>query len=116
MWQEIEASYLPWHRYGDLPHEASGRFWQQKQHIYMCPFYYIDYCLALTGALQFWSKSRQDPGGTLDEYAQLCTLGGSEDYVGLLESAGLNSPFQKGCLDGVIEDVKSYLGFENNGQ
>jgi len=109
MWQEIEATYLPWHRYSDLPHEASGRLWQQKQHIYMCPFYYIDYCLALTGALQFWSKSRQDPDGTLDAYAQLCTLGGSKDYTGLLASAGLNSPFNKGCLDDVIEDAKSYL-------
>ena len=109
MWQEIEATYLPWHLYGDLPHEASGRLWQQKQHIYMCPFYYIDYCLALTGALQFWSKSRQDPDETLDAYARLCTLGGSRDYTGLLESVGLNSPFNKGCLDEVIDDAKKYL-------
>ena len=109
MWQEIESIYLPWWRYDDLPHEASGRLWQQKQHIYMCPFYYIDYCLALTGALQFWSKSRQDPGAAMDAYSELCKLGGSKNYTGLLESAGLDSPFEPGCLDQVIEDAKSYL-------
>ena len=109
MWQEIESIYLPWWRYGGLPHETNGRAWQQKSHIYMCPFYYIDYCLALTGALQFWSKSRQDPEGTLDAYVKLCSLGGSKNYTGLLASAELNSPFEAGCLDQVIKDAKGYL-------
>ena len=109
MWKEIESIYLSWWRYKDLPHEESGRAWQQKQHIYQSPFYYIDYCLALTGALQFWSKSRQDSEATLHAYAQLCTLGGSRDYKGLLDSAGLNSPFESGCLDGVIADAQKYL-------
>ncbi|MEM9079767.1 MAG: hypothetical protein AAGC74_03640 [Verrucomicrobiota bacterium] len=47
----MESTYLPWWCYDDLPHEGSGRAWQKKQHIFQCPFYYIDYCLALTGAL-----------------------------------------------------------------
>ena len=110
MWQEIEATYLPWWNYGDLPAESSGRVWQQKRHIYMCPFYYIDYCLALTGALQFWSKSLADAEGALVAYGDLCQLGGSRDYSGLLDSAGLQSPFEAGCLDAVMEDAKSYLG------
>jgi M3 family oligoendopeptidase len=110
MWQEIESTYLPWYRYGDLPAESSGRLWQQKQHIYMCPFYYIDYCLALTGALQFWSMSRNNPGAALDAYEHLCRLGGSLSYTGLLKSAGLNSPFEPGCLNAVIEDARAYLG------
>ncbi len=110
MWQQVEEIYLPWHHYGDLPHESSGRRWQQKQHIYNGPFYYIDYCLALTGALQFWSKSRRDFDGTMDAYTNLCQLGGSLNYTGLLRSAGLSSPFSKGCLDEVIADTKAYLG------
>ena len=109
MWQEIERTYLPWWNFADLPAESSGRLWQQKAHIYQCPFYYIDYCLALTGALQFWSKSRTDPEGTLKTYAELCTRGGSMDYTGLLQSAGLRSPFETGCLDEVIDDAKRYL-------
>ncbi|MEM1443245.1 MAG: M3 family oligoendopeptidase, partial [Verrucomicrobiota bacterium] len=110
MWQEIEGIYLPWLNYGDLPAESSGRLWQQKQHIYLSPFYYIDYCLALTGALQFWSKSRENSEAALQAYADLCSLGGSFDYGGLLASAGLRSPFQEGCLDTVMADAKAYLG------
>ena len=110
MWQEIERTYLPWYDYGDLPAESSGRLWQQKPHLYQCPFYYIDYCLALTGAMQFWSLSRSNPDEAMRAYAELCTLGGSKDYTGLLESAGLNSPFVPGCLDQVIADAANYLG------
>ena len=109
MWQEIERTYLPWWEFSDLPAESSGRLWQQKAHIYQSPFYYIDYCLALTGAMQFWSKSRTDSEGTLKAYAELCNLGGSLPYTGLLESAGLRSPFEPGCLDELIQDAKSYL-------
>ena len=109
MWQEVEKTYLPWWDYADLPAESSGRLWQMKAHIYQCPFYYIDYCLALTGAMQFWSKSRTDAAGALKTYAELCTLGGSKDYTGLLDSAGLRSPFEPGCLDDVIQDAKNYL-------
>lgn len=109
MWQEVEKSYLPWWDFADLPAEQFGRLWQQKQHIYMCPFYYIDYCLALTGALQFWSRSRNDFSGALESYRELCSLGGSRDYGGLLASAGLRSPFEAGCLNEVLDDAKHYL-------
>ena len=110
MWQELEKTYMPWINYGDLPAESNGRRWQQKRHLYHSPFYYIDYCLALTGAMQFWSKSRTDSETALRSYADLCQLGGSLNYNGLLESAGLQSPFQKGCLDQVMENAAGYLG------
>lgn len=60
MWQSVERRYLPWRDYGDLAHPASGRVWQQQRHIYLSPFYYIDYTLALCCALQFWVASRRD--------------------------------------------------------
>jgi len=109
MWQEMEKTYLPWYQYDDLPAENSGRLWQQKLHIYQCPFYFIDYCLAQTGAMQFWSKSRSEPESTMRTYVELCQLGGSKSYNGLLESAGLKSPFEAGCLDEVMADAQGYL-------
>ena len=109
MWQQVEDTYLPWYRYADLPSESSGRLWQHKQHLYGCPFYYIDYCLALTGALQFWSLSRRDLDQALDAYAKLCKLGGSQSYSELLQSSGLRSPFEKGCLSQVIAEAEAFL-------
>lgn len=109
IWREIENTYLPWYRYGDLPAESSGRLWQMKHHIFSVPFYYIDYTLALTGALQLWRKSREDHDHTMQVYAQLCQRGGQLSFSGLLESADLMSPFTPGCLKGAIADAREYL-------
>ncbi|MCA9203638.1 MAG: M3 family oligoendopeptidase, partial [Planctomycetales bacterium] len=51
MWQEMERTYLPHRSYGDLPHVGDGGMWQLQRHIYLNPFYYIDYTLAQTCAL-----------------------------------------------------------------
>lgn len=109
MWQEIEQTYLPWYHYGELSAQRSGRLWQMKQHIYNSPFYYIDYTLALTGALQFWHKSQANHELALSDYSELCRRGGTLPFSGLLDSAGLNSPFSQGCLKSVIADARRYL-------
>lgn len=109
MWQELEKTYLPWYDYGDLPAESAGRLWQMKQHLYTSPFYYIDYTLALTGALQFWQKSRTGYPTTLDIYTALCQRGGTLPFTGLLDSAGLESPFTPGTLKKVITTARHYL-------
>jgi len=109
MWQEIEQTYLPWYHYGELSAPSSGRLWQMKQHIYSSPFYYIDYTLALTGALQFWRKSQVNHELALTDYVQLCRRGGTLPFSALLESAGLHSPFSEGCLKNVIADARRYL-------
>ena len=109
MWQEMERIYLPWRDYGDLPHVADGGFWQFQRHIYLCPFYYIDYTLAQTCALQLWVRSQRDPGGTLAAYHQLCRRGGEAPFQELATSAGLISPFERGCLAEVANQARQAL-------
>ncbi len=109
MWQEMERMYLPWRDYGDLPHVAKGGFWQFQRHIYLSPFYYIDYTLAQTCALQLWVRSQQDPAGTLTAYNVLCARGGEAPFQELARSAGLISPFQPGCLKDVVQQAKVSL-------
>jgi M3 family oligoendopeptidase len=109
MWQEVERTYLPWRDYGDLPHVAGGGFWQFQRHIYLSPFYYIDYTLAQTCALQLWVRSQKDPAGTLTAYNALCSRGGEAPFQELARSAGLVSPFQPGCLRDVVEQAKVAL-------
>ena len=109
MWQEMERTYLPWRDYGDLPHVAGGGFWQFQRHIYLSPFYYIDYTLAQTCALQLWVRSRRDAPGTLAAYHALCRRGGEGAFQDLAKSAGLASPFQRGCLADVADQARRVL-------
>lgn len=110
MWQECERTYLPWRDYGDLPHLPAGGFWQSQRHIYLSPFYYIDYTLAETCALQLWVRMQEDMPGTMAAYHALCARGGEAPFQELARGAGLTSPFQAGCLRDVAAKARKALG------
>lgn len=108
-WKRIEETYLPHRQYVDMPHMESGRLWQQQSHIFGMPFYYIDYCLAQTCALQMWNDANADRPKTMARYRELCSLGGSKPFTELIETIGLANPFTPGCLDAVCDAVAETL-------
>ena len=109
MWQEMEQKYLPHLDYGGMVHVSKGGFWQVQRHIYLWPFYYLDYALASTAALEFWIRSRADVERALADYVALCKLGGSQPYLSLLDSIGLASPFEEGTVMSVVNEVRTWL-------
>lgn len=109
MWQEMEALYLPSRKYGGMPHFADGALWQRQRHIYGMPFYYIDYTLAQTCALQMWARAFEDREGTLADYVALCKRGGTMSFQKLAASAGIISPFETGCLESVVTRAREWL-------
>ena len=110
MWLEMERTYLPHRRWGDLGYAAKGGRWQSQRHIYLSPFYYIDYVLAQTCALQFWALAEEDRPKAMEAYVGLCGRGGSLPFQALVRSAGLTSPFDEGCLSDVVARAKRTLG------
>lgn len=109
-WRQVEAAYLPWRRYDGVPHLERGAFWHQQRHIFIVPFYYIDYTLAACCALQFWIRSLDDYEGALTEYKQLCARGGTLPFQSLVRSAGLQSPFEAGVLRGAAQRAAAMIG------
>ncbi len=109
MWKEIEQAYMPFVDYGDLPHAPKGGRWHDKQHIFRSPFYYIDYTLAQTCALQFWIRAEQDRSQAMDDYVALCRRGGEAPFQQLVQSANLISPFEQGCLEEVVRQSRVTL-------
>lgn len=109
-WKQLEATYLPWRRYGGIEHPELGGYWQNQRHIYQMPFYYIDYTLALCCALQFWSRSLDDYAAALRDYVALCARGGALPFQALVKSAGLRSPFDDGVLHAVAQRASEVIG------
>lgn len=109
MWQQMERTYLPWRQWGGMPHAADGGRWQYQRHIYLRPFYYIDYTLALTCALQLWARSLEDHDEAMADWLKLCRLGGTLPFQQLVGAVGLVSPFQPGCLDRVVDRARRWL-------
>lgn len=110
MWRRMEQTYMPWRDWGDCAYGAAGGRWQLQRHIYLMPFYYIDYTLAQTCALQFLERARTDRASAMADYVALCRRGGEAPFQDLARGAGLESPFDDGCLAGVVNEARSVLG------
>ncbi len=109
-WKEMEKMYLTDRTLDSHPFLESGRFWQRQGHFFENPFYFIDYVLAETCALQFWQKNQQDKEATWADYLRLCKAGGTSSFTNLVKQANLRSPFNKGSVESIAKDVDDYLG------
>ncbi len=109
-WKRLMGIYMPWERLdGQIPFYAEGEHWQLKHHIYSSPFYYIDYCLAQTVSLEFWSLIRKDRESAWKKYLAYTAMGGSKVFTDLLKEAGLSSPFEEDTLHGVCSEAERFL-------
>ncbi len=109
-WKRLLGIYMPWMKLdGDIPFYAEGEGWQRQSHIYASPFYYIDYCLAQTVALEFWAMIQKDRKDAWEHYMAYTKQGGSRTFVELLKNADLATPFDEECLKGVCETAKQWL-------
>ena len=105
VWHEIEEKYLPWRDYDGVPFLEEGGFWMQKQHIFLYPFYYVDYALAQVCAFQFYGRMKQDHKAAWESYLTLCKAGGSKGYFDLLKLASLDIPFEEGSVEKAVRHV-----------
>ncbi len=108
-WLKLEKKYRPWNDMEGMPFYGRGAGWQRQLHIYLYPFYYIDYCLAQTVALQFFAAFLKDPKDAWRRYLALVDKAGTRTYAGLVESAGLAVPFTDGSLAPVAKAVSDWI-------
>ena len=108
-WLELEKRYRPWIDFDGIPFYGRGAGWQRQLHIYEMAFYYIDYCLAQTVALQFFAAHLADPKDAWQRYLALVRKGGTESYAGLVQAAGFAVPFESGSLKPVADTVAAWI-------
>ncbi|MDD3262049.1 MAG: M3 family metallopeptidase, partial [Oscillospiraceae bacterium] len=108
-WLKLEHTYRPWIDFDNLTYFSIGGGYQRQHHIYSCPLYYIDYCLAQTTALEFWSASVKDWKSAFERYLTFVKAGGTKTYVELVQLAGLQLPFEDGCIKNLCTEVNEYL-------
>lgn len=83
--------------------------WKRQNHIYMDPFYYIDYAIAEAGALQLFQLDQTDHEKAMDAYLRLCRIGGSQTVLQIFKTGGLQSPFTPGLFKPLMETVAKEL-------
>lgn len=107
-WRRLEKEYMPMKDYSDNAFLDEGTFWFKQAHIFVSPFYYLDYVVAQLTAFQFFIKMQTEPDAFKD-YQRLVSMGGTLPFVALLEENGLTSPFNDQTILRIIEGVQTYL-------
>lgn len=108
-WRELEKMYLPHKDYSECAFLESGGWWMRQLHIFMDPFYYIDYTLAQVAALEFWVRMQDGDPAAFEDYKAICRVGGSLPFRSIMELGHLRVPFEKGCLKETARRVDSYF-------
>ena len=110
VWKSIEEKYMPWRDYDGNEFLESGGFWMQKLHIFLYPFYYIEYALSQICAFQYYGRMKTDRKAAWEDYLRLCRAGGTKGYLELLKIGNLLSPFCEGTVEKstahVIEEIR----------
>ncbi len=83
--------------------------WQRQLHLFEVPFYYIEYGIALTGALGVWSRYRQDRKEAIEAYKGALSLGSAKPLPDLFAAAGLHWGFGRSELSGYARELKSAI-------
>jgi oligoendopeptidase F len=91
-WLRIRGRFEEAVDWSGLQAERTAR-WYRQLHIYLYPFYYIEYGIAQLGALQVWRNNRQNGPAALEAYRRFLALGAVRSLPELYREAGANLVF-----------------------
>ncbi len=97
VWRELMLRFggeVDWQGY----EEGRDHSWHRQLHIFLHPFYYVEYGIAQLGALQVWRNYRNDPGAALRAYRDALALGGSRPLPDLFAAAGARFDFSRAAV------------------
>jgi oligoendopeptidase F len=88
---------------------ARANLWHRQLHIFLHPFYYIEYGIAQLGALQVWANSKRDKAKALDDYKHSLALGSSRPLPELFSAAGCTFEFSAKTIQPIAKLLREEL-------
>jgi oligoendopeptidase F len=89
--------------------ETEASLWHRQLHLFLAPFYYIEYGIAQVGALQVWRSARQNHSAAVQRYLGALALGGTEPLAKLFAAAGAEFGFSAGTLNPLMDELALVL-------
>ncbi len=84
--------------------------WYRQLHIFLYPFYYIEYGIAQIGALQVWRNSLDDPKRAVARYRDALALGAVRSLPEIYRTAGARLTFDTAAIGELVELVETEIG------
>jgi oligoendopeptidase F len=107
-WLRIRERFEPGIDWSGLTAERVAR-WYRQLHIFLYPFYYIEYGIAQIGALQVWRNAKRDPAAAIRAYRHFLALGATMSLPDLYRAAGVDLTFDAGVLAHLVAMVEEEM-------
>ncbi len=107
-WLEIRSRFEREVDWTGLEAERIGR-WYRQLHVFLYPFYYIEYGIAQLGALQVWLHHRKDPVQALAAYRSFLARGATASLPELYQTAGAELVFDADRMLPLVAAVEDEL-------
>ena len=108
-WAELWDRFMPGIDYSSLE-DAKKTYWHHQSHIFNNPFYYVEYGLALLGAVQVWANARKDQKKAVADYRKALALGATVPLPELFVTAGAKFAFDAKTLKGAVDLTEEVIG------
>ncbi|MFM2294383.1 MAG: hypothetical protein RLZZ350_796 [Verrucomicrobiota bacterium] len=89
--------------------KSRAHSWHRQLHIFLHPFYYVEYGIAQLGALQVWANSKANKMKALADYKAALALGGSKPLPELFAAAGCKFDFSAATIKPLIQLARTEL-------
>jgi oligoendopeptidase F len=83
--------------------DAKAYAWHRQLHLFTVPFYYIEYGIAQTGALQVWRNAKKSRKGAIAKYRAGESLGWTRPLPELFRAAGLKFDFSEKTIGPLVK-------------
>jgi len=107
-WLRIRSRFERGVDWSGLEAERAAR-WYRQLHIFMYPFYYIEYGIAQLGALQVWRNSLKDPANAVGRYRQALALGAVRSLPEIYQTAGARLTFDVETIGELVNLVEQHI-------
>lgn len=108
-WLRLRARFERGVDWSGLEQERVAR-WYRQLHIFLYPFYYIEYGIAQIGALQIWRNSLKDPAGAVARYREALAVGAVQRLPEIYRVAGANLTFDADAIGELVQLVEREIG------
>ncbi|MEO1287752.1 MAG: M3 family oligoendopeptidase [Chloroflexota bacterium] len=107
-WLELWDKYMVGVEYKGYKDYVKN-LWRRQLHIFIVPFYYIEYGLAQLGSVQVWANALKDQQTALDQYRAALELGGTVTLPELYETAGAKLSFDSKTLGEAVDLIENTM-------
>jgi oligoendopeptidase F len=107
-WAELWDRFMPGIDYSGLE-DHKRTYWHRQSHIFESPFYYVEYGLALLGAVQVWANARKNQKKAVADYRKALSLGATVPLPQLFAAAGAKFAFDAHTLKEAVDLMEEVI-------